>query len=335
MLTRTRPRSTTVTAPTPVPSSEVTAAPPRGLLLAIVSAAGFGLSGSLASLLFDAGWSPGAAVLVRIGGAALLLAPLTIRNLVRQRPSAADTRMVVLYGLTAVAGAQAAFFAAIQYLSVGVALLLEYLAPVLLVLVAWAVQGRRPSGRTLVGAVVALVGLLLVLDIGGGANLDPLGVMWGLVAAACLCAYFVISARPMATVSPTTLAGAGLLVATVVLGVLGATGVLELRASTQAVDLRGLALPWWLPLALLASASGAFAYVTGIHAAGRLGTRIASFTGLTEVLFAVAFAWLVVAELPVAIQALGGVVLLAGVALVTDNREPISPSSTGPAATDG
>lgn len=332
MRTRTRPHTPTVSAP--VPTLDATPAPPRGLVLALVSAAGFGLSGSLASLLFDAGWSPGAAVLVRIGGAALLLAPTTVRNLRRQRPSGHDARMVVLYGLTAVAGAQAAFFAAIQYLSVGVALLLEYLAPVLLVLVAWAVQRRRPATRTLVGTVVALAGLLLVIDVGGGSGLDPLGVVWGLVAAACLCAYFVISARPMATVAPVTLAGAGLVVGTLGIALLAAVGVLELRVATTAVDLRGLALPWWLPLVLLASLSGAFAYVIGILAAGRLGTRIASFTGLTEVLFAVLFAWLVLAELPGPVQVAGGIVLLAGVALVSDDQDqpkPTTPARDGPA----
>jgi drug/metabolite transporter (DMT)-like permease len=54
----------------------------------------------------------------------------------------------------------------------------------------------------------------------------------------------------------------------------------------------------------------------GIGAARRLGAKVASFVGLTEVLFAVLFAWLVLAELPSPVQLLGGLFIVAGVAMV-------------------
>jgi drug/metabolite transporter (DMT)-like permease len=57
-------------------------------------------------------------------------------------------------------------------------------------------------------------------------------------------------------------------------------------------------------------------YVAGIGAARILGARLSSFVGLTEVMFAVLIAWLVLAELPTAVQLLGGVLIVAGVTLV-------------------
>ena len=75
-------------------------------------------------------------------------------------------------------------------------------------------------------------------------------------------------------------------------------------------------LPWWVPVIGLATVAAALAYVLGIGAARRLGATVASFVGLTEVLFAVLFAWLLLGELPRPVQLLGGLVILAGVVMV-------------------
>ena len=101
-----------------------------GLLLAVVSATTFGLSGSLASGLLDTGWSAGAVVLVRVGIAALVVLPLGVLSL-RGRWSALrrNAGLVVAYGVVAVAGAQFCYFSAVQHMQVGPALLIEYTAP--------------------------------------------------------------------------------------------------------------------------------------------------------------------------------------------------------------
>ncbi len=300
-----------------------------GLVLALVSAATFASSGPFAKSLLDAGWSPGAAVGVRIGGAALVMLPATVLALRRRTPLSKDARMIALYGVVAVAGAQACFFSAVQYLSVGVALLLEYLAPVLLVGLAWARTGRVPSPRTLLGTLLAVVGLVLVLDLGGAVDVDPVGVLYGLGAAVCLSVYFLLSARPQAGVTPTLLAGGGLLVGAVTIGLLGLVGVLPMQASTEPVVLLGTTTSWVVPAVVMALVSSVVAYLTGILAAGRLGSRVASFVGLTEVLFAVVFAWVLLGQLPVAVQLLGGLLILAGVAMV--EPEDAAPADAAPA----
>ncbi len=106
-----------------------------GWALALVSAACFGTSGVFASSLLAAGWTAGAAVTMRVGIAALLLAPVAVRAIHgRWRLLARNAPTVLAFGLLAVAGCQLAYFLAVQRLSVGVALLLEYSGVVLVVL---------------------------------------------------------------------------------------------------------------------------------------------------------------------------------------------------------
>ncbi len=100
---------------------------------------------------------------------------------------------------------------------------------------------------------------------------------------------------------------------------------MPLEASAGPVVLLGASVSWMVPAAVLSLVSTVGAYLTGIMSAGRLGSRVASFVGLTEVLFAVVVAWVLLGELPVAIQLLGGVGILAGVTLVhSDADEPLA-----------
>lgn len=295
-----------------------------GLPIALVSAASFGLSGSLASPLLATGWSPAAVVAIRVGGACLVLL-LPCLLLIRRVgwPSLLASRRMIAYGIVAVAAAQLCFFSAVQHLSVGVALLLEYSAPVLLIGWLWWRRGQRPTLAKLVGAGLAVAGLTLVLDLGGEVRISPVGVAWGLGAALCLCAYFVLSdhgaAAPPALVLTTVGTGVGALV----LVLAGVVGVAPLAGSSLPVTFAGHTVPWWVPLAALALISAALAYLTGIEAVRRLGTSVASFVALTEVVLAVTFAALLLAEIPTPVQLVGGVLIVVGIAAVQTPTESL------------
>ncbi|MEP7021609.1 MAG: EamA family transporter, partial [Pseudonocardiales bacterium] len=98
-----------------------------GLLLAVLSAATFGTAGAFATSLSHAGWSPGAAVTTRVSVAALVLtAPALLQLRGRWALLRRGGGTLAVFGLFAVAAAQLCFFNAVTYLSVGVALLLEY-----------------------------------------------------------------------------------------------------------------------------------------------------------------------------------------------------------------
>jgi len=288
-----------------------------GVGIALLSSAVFGLSGSFAKSLLEAGWTPGAAVALRMIGAALVLAvPAALALHGRWHQVRGHWRTIVLFGLIGVAGCQLFYFNAVMTLSVGVALLLEFLAPVLIVLWLWLTSGRMPSPATLAGAVLSVAGLMLVLDVFGSVRLDPAGVLWGLGAAVCLVIYFFITAKQNDSLPPLVLAAGGLLVGGAVMLLLGAVGAVPMGFSTDDVSLAGWSTPWWAPMLGLVVFSTVLSYVTGIMAARILGSKVASFVSLTEVLFAVLWAWLLLGELPAAIQLLGGVLIVAGVVLV-------------------
>ena len=297
-----------------------------GLLLAVASATTFGLSGALARGLLDTGWSAGAAVGLRVAIAAtVLLVPGILALRGRWHLLRDNAGIVAVYGISAVAGAQLCYFYAVTYMQVSVALLLEYTAPVAVVMWLWLRHGHRPSGLTLLGAAIAASGLVLVLDVISGAELSTVGVLWALGAMVGAASYFVISADESNGLPGISLAAGGLFVASLVLGAAGAIGVLPFHVSTADAVYDGFTVPWWQPVLALGLVTAAFAYVTGIEAGRRLGSRLASFVALGEVLAAVIWAWLLLGELPRPVQLAGGLLVLAGVVVVKlgEGRAPL------------
>jgi drug/metabolite transporter (DMT)-like permease len=304
-----------------------------GFGLALLSAASFSTSGSIARSLTNAGWSPSAAVTARIGLATLMLAAPAILSLRGRWPELRrNLGAVTLFGVVAVAGCQVVFFNAVQRLPVGVALLIEYLGTVLVVGWLWLRHGERPRRLTVLGSLIAVVGLVLVLDLAGAGHLDPVGVLWALAAAVGLAGYFVLSARQVGDLPPVAMAGAGMGIGTVALVVLGALGALPMHATFGQVELAGRRTSWLVPVLWLSLVAAALAYTAGIGAARRLGAKLASFLGLTEVVFAVLVAWLLLGELPTWLQLVGGLLIVAGVAVVRLDELRRSAAGSAPAA---
>lgn len=302
-----------------------------GLILALLSAAAFGISGALAKSLLVAGWSPAAAVTWRLViGALALLIPGILALGGRWRLLTGGWSRIVLFGLLAVAGCQLAYFLAVERLPVAIALLLEYCAVILVVLWLWLRKGFRPRPLTIVGAGVALFGLILVLNVFGVVRVDIVGVAWALLAATGLAAFFVISADGTVGLPPLVLASGGLLVGAVTLLLAGAVGIVPMTWSRADVSMAGLSVPWWLMVMVLGLYAAAFAYASGIMANRRLGSKVASFVGLSEVMFAVLWAWLLLSEMPTALQLLGGAAILAGVVLIKVDEEGVAPRSLRP-----
>lgn len=296
-----------------------------GLGFAALSAASFGLAGALASGLMDSGWSAAGAVTARVTVASLvLLVPALIALDGRWALLRTEFGTVVVYGIVAVAGCQLAYFNAVRQMEVGVALLIEYTAPVAVLGWLWLRHGQRPGRLTFVGSAVAAVGLVLVLDIISGAVVSVPGVLWSLGAMAGAAVYFVLSARE-SELPPLVLAASGLILGAGVLLLAGLIGIVRLQGSTQEVDYAGTQVPFWLPILGLGVVSAAVAYVAGIEASRRLGSRLASFVALLEVLFALVFAWILLDQLPRGIQLLGAVLILGGVVIVKLGERSVSP----------
>lgn len=288
-----------------------------GLLFALGSAAGFGLSGVFASALMSAGWSPGAAVTVRIASAALVLA---IPTLVMLRGSWSLVRrawpQVLLFGVLAVAGCQLSYFFAVHFIAPSLALLIEFTGPVLLMLYMWARTRIAPSPLTLIGAAIALAGLVAIAGIVGGETLHPLGVLFALGAAIGVAAYYALSAKADHGIPPLPFTGLGLGVAAVILALVSATGLLPFTVNNAPALLAGVELPVWVAVAGLALISTVAAYLLGVMAARRLGATMASFTGYSEPLFGIFWTIVLLTILPTGMQWLGAALIILGVVTV-------------------
>lgn len=282
-----------------------------GILLGLAASVTFATSGTFARPLLGAGWTPGAAVLWRTALASAILLPPGLwifRH--RLRAVLAEWRMFVGFGVLAVAIAQAMYFSAVSRMSVSVALLLEYLAPVALVGLAWVRQRRPPATLVLVGAGLSIAGLFCVLDL-TGARLDPLGVLFGFGAMTGAAAYFLISAQP-SQLPAFALPVFGLPVGAIALAVMVATGLMPYAAPLGPVELLGNQVAWWVPMSVVVLSATVMAYVLGVAGVSLMGERLASFVSLSEVLFAALIAAIVLGELPSTIQIFGGVLIIAG-----------------------
>ncbi|WP_052542827.1 DMT family transporter, partial [Cryobacterium roopkundense] len=211
---------------------------------------------------------------------------------------------------------QLTYFAAIQTIPVSTALLIELLAPLLLVAVAWVTTKRMPRPLVLVGSALAVCGLVLVIGPGAVQAVNPIGLLFATLAMVSCAVFFVMAARPSDGLPPVAFAASGLVIGGLLLGILGSTGLLPFTATFSGVPLFGTVLPWWVPLLVVAVVATSLAYAAGITAAAALGSRMASFVALLEVVFASLFAWLLLGENLTPIQLVGGALILGGIAAV-------------------
>lgn len=312
-----------------------------GLVIAVVAAATFGTSGALIKPLLESGWSPAAAVTVRVLIGGVVLAPFALLALRGRWPALWRGRWRVLgMALVGVAGTQLVYFAAIQRIPVGTGILIEYMAPLLLVAVVWARTRRAPKAVVLIGSVVALGGLVLVVSPGGAGSFDPLGLGFAVLAMIGCAIFYVIAARPSDGLPPVALAAAGLLIGGLVLGIVGLIGAVPFTTSTSDVSMFDRDVDWWIPLLIVGVISTAIAYAASITASEMLGSRIASFAGLLEVVAATFYAWLLLGEQLTVAQFVGGALILVGIGFVRSEKtdvaevasafEPAAPTRVAP-----
>ncbi|MFF3225811.1 DMT family transporter [Nocardia suismassiliense] len=298
-----------------------------GLILAVLSASSFGLSGPLARGLMNAGWSAASVVAIRVLLAAAALLPIAVAHLHGEwQLLRRNAFLITAYGLVAVAGTQLAYFNAVARMEVGIALLIEYTAPIAVVGWLWLRHRQRPGAATVAGAALGITGLFLVIDLRSGMTTSWVGLAWALAAMVGAAGYFVLSAQGDGTLPGTVLAAGGLLIGGLGLLAAGAVGIVPLHATTNPVVFQSFTVSWWPPVLALGTVTAALAYVSGIAATRLLGSRLASFVALSEVLAALIFAWALLGEAPRLIQLLGGVLILVGVVVVRRgelNAEPV------------
>jgi drug/metabolite transporter (DMT)-like permease len=302
-----------------------------GLGIALVSAVSFGGSGVAAKPLILMGLDPLHVVWLRVTGAALVMLPVAWRHraLVRRRPL-----LLAGFGLLAVAGVQACYFAAISRIPVGVALLIEYLAPALVLLWVRFVQRRAVSRAAAAGVVLAAAGLACVVEVWAGLRLDGLGLLLALGAACCQVGYFVLSdhgSEGEDAAEPLGVIAYGLLVGALVLTAVARPWGMRWSLLAGSADMDGTRVPAFLLLCWVVLIATVAAYMTGVVSVRRLSPQVAGVVACLEAVVATVLAWVLLGEHLSDPQIAGGLVVLIGafVAQTSAPRKPSAPVAAG------
>jgi drug/metabolite transporter (DMT)-like permease len=314
-----------------------------GLALAFVSSWCFAFSGPMAKYLIAAGLTPFEAVWARMAGAGLLL--MAVLAVVRPRAlriPRSRLPFVGLYAVMAVAGVQSLYFIAITRLPVGIALLLVYTAPVMVVAWVRLVRKVRLARAAYVGAVVAVAGLGLVVEAWQEVRLDALGLMLGLLAGACSAGYFLMNGSFGDDVDPLGLIAWGMTGSAVVLPPFARPWDLPWDAFTAAATPEGgRTLPVLVAYLWMVLVATVVAYILGVNAVRRLSAAVGATVASLEVIGGAVVAWALVGETLGGFQIMGGLIMLSGALLAqtatgSATRGPAATGSAtpGPAATD-
>ncbi|MET7766168.1 EamA family transporter [Streptomyces sp. NPDC005393] len=307
--------------------------------LALASALAFGGSGVAAKPLIEAGLAPLEVTWLRVTGAALVMLPLAWRH---RRLPARRPALLLGFGLLAVAGVQACFFAALSRIPVGVALLVEYLAPALVLGWVRFVQRRPVSRAAAIGVVLAVGGLACVVEVWSGLSFDAIGLLLALGAACCQVGYFVLSdhgSDGQDAADPLGVIAYGLLIGAATLTVVGRPWQMEWSVLTGRADLAGARVPAVLLLGWIVLVATVVAYLTGVLSVRRLSPQVAGVVACLEAVIATVLAWVLLDEHLGTVQVVGGVVVLTG-ALIAQTSAPKAAAAepvaaSGPIPADG
>ncbi|MFD7232906.1 DMT family transporter [Streptomyces sp. NPDC059881] len=300
-----------------------------GLGLALASAFAFGGSGVAAKPLIEAGLDPLHVVWLRVAGAALVMLPLAWRHrdLLIRKPA-----LLAGFGLLAVAGVQACYFAAISRIPVGVALLIEYLAPALVL--AWVrfVQRRPVTRAAAAGVILAVGGLACVVEVWSGVSFDVIGLLLALGAACCQVGYFVLSDQGGTgddAPDPLGVIAYGLLIGALVLTAVARPWEMDWELLGGTAAMSGASVPAALLLGWIVLIATVVAYVTGVVSVRRLSPQVAGVVACLEAVIATVLAWVLLGEHLSAPQIFGGAVVLVG-AFIAQSSTP--KAASGPVA---
>jgi drug/metabolite transporter (DMT)-like permease len=278
----------------------------RGLLLCLISAAGFGAMAIFAKDAYAAGLGVVTLLTARFAlAAALLWAIALARGTARlDRPTLLASLALGAVGYSAQAGA---YFGALERIDASLASLLLYAYPSLVFVGAVALRRESPTRRKAGALVLAGAGAALVLLGAGPGGLDAAGVGLALLAAVSYAGYILVADRAVGDADPFAVAagvttGAALTMSAVAL----ATGGLEFG---------GVAAHGWLDLAGIALISTVTAIVAFLLGMRRVGAATASIVSTAEPVVTVVLATAVLGEALGPAQALGGALVLGAIVL--------------------
>ena len=313
----------------PIPGVELARHPRAalGYLLCIGAAILFAINGTVSKSILLSGIEPTRLSQLRVTAAFLiLLVVVAITRPAALRLRKGEWKILLVFGILGVAMTQYLYFVAIKFLPVGVALLIEFTAPIMVAL--WFRFGMHEEmkRRVWAGLVLALTGLAMVGEVWDGFALNTLGVIAGFGAAAALAVYFLLGdhqVRSPAPRDPVSLTMWGFGAAALFWAVVQPLwsfpwSQLSGDGYPLGTDHSGTSL--WMLCAWMVLLGTVVPFSMEVEALRNIRASQASVIGMTEPLVASAIAWVALGEVLAPAQLVGSVIVLVGVFLAETSR---------------
>ena len=281
----------------------------RGYALTLLAAFFWAAGGLTAKYLH---LEPGVMTAVRSMVAAVVLGVVllaTKRRAFKLRKPVRDIPFLLLFGVFAQSGMQYTYLQAIAHNKVGVAILLEYLAPVFTLLLGLVLFRHKPKLMAVVGVTVALIGCALVVGVANpsGLTVTPLGLAWGIASAFFFSLYTVVGSRTHGRFSSLTLLFYGMAVSALFWTFMsGPAAIIApfMRAETL------------LPVLLIGSVSTLLPFGAFLMALRYIPAVNAGITAMAEPVLAAIGGAVFFAEALTPSFILGGLLILAAIAVI-------------------
>ena len=304
------------------------------MLFAIGAAALFAVNGTVSKVALLNGISSLELVSLRSAGTAVIL--LAITALTRPgvlRVGWRELRFLALYGVTGIAMVQWLYFVAIQRMPVGIALLFEYTAPLMVALWVRFVQKQPVRSRLWLGLACALGGLALVAQFWKGMTLDPVGLLSAVGAGAALACYYLMGEHGQRERDPISLMGFSFGFSAVLWAIVSPWWTFPYPRLVRSVDLPGAlpgTVPLWLIVLWIIVLGTVVPFLLVLFAVSRLGPARVGLIGMMEPIGAGIIAWTLLGESLNTAQVVGSLIVLVGIVLAEAARHPAPPSHSPP-----
>jgi drug/metabolite transporter (DMT)-like permease len=295
-----------------------------GYIYGLIAAFLFGANGSVSKVILQAGFSAMQLTQMRVLGAAILSGVVLL--ILDRRAFRLERRqwpVVIFMGIVGVALLQATYAVAITLLPVGIALLLEYLAVPIVAVVAFFFFKEKVRMRLWVAIGFVMMGLVIVAEI-WASTLNPVGVMWALLAALSLAAYFLVGEKGLKTMSPLALSFWTMSIATLFWLPLSGWWELSVSSFTTPVPLGAgpdsIMAPVWVLIAWNVVLGSFAPFLLSLSALKRLSATAAGVLATSEIAFAFFTAWLWLQEALTVFQVIGASIVLGGIVIAQTAR---------------
>ena len=296
-----------------------------GYIIGLLAALIFGANGSVIKVLVSSGLSAAQLTFFRTLTVMVLTGlVLVVSDRKSFRISGRQLIWMFVLGVFGVAGLQYFYAVAVSRISVGIALLFEYLAVLAVAVIARVFFKEQVRPRIWVAIGFVLAGLAIVAQV-WDSHVELWGMIAALIAAAAYTVYFMVGEKALTVMSVMGMTFWAMLFSTAFWGIFSGWWEIDLTVLTQEISMTGslenLIVPLWVPL-LWAVVVGSFvSFLLSFVALKRLKATPAGIIASSEVIFAFVVAWLWLGEALNLVQILGAAIVVAGIVLAQTARQ--------------